>query len=137
MLKTKLLTIAFGLILIFTGLAVWANNTMYNLSQKVNKPKYSNATGPTQPSPSTNNESAQLVQLAKEDAVSRFNLSEAEIKVIEVNQVNWGDSSLGCPKIGEFYTQVITPGWKIKFQADNNIFEYHTDKQYVKYCNNP
>lgn len=50
----------------------------------------------------------------------------------------WPDSSLGCPNRSSMYTQVLTPGYLIRLQALERIFEYHTDKNsLVIYCENP
>ncbi len=145
MVKTKLITIAASLILIFTALAFWADNTMYNLNQRINKQSLSvnNSKGTfVKPSPrpevsQSPNESTSLVRLAKADAAQKFNLDEADIKVEQLSQISWNDSSLGCPKPEGVYLQVITPGWKIKLNSGNNIYEYHSDQSRVIYCDNP
>jgi len=42
--------------------------------------------------------------------------------------VEWSDASLGCPKPGFAYAQVITPGYRIVLTAGQQQYEYHTDK---------
>ena len=39
----------------------------------------------------------------------------------------WQDASLGCPKDGHYYDQVVTPGYKIRFQVGNGWYDIHTN----------
>jgi hypothetical protein len=48
--------------------------------------------------------------------------------VVRVEAVEWPDTSLGCPKPGEFYAQVITPGYLIVLAVDGEEIEYHADE---------
>lgn len=38
--------------------------------------------------------------------------------------VTWNDSSLGCPKPGMMYSQVITPGFRVLVEADGKPYDY-------------
>ncbi len=42
-----------------------------------------------------------------------------------VRAVDWRDSSLGCPKPGIAYLDVITPGHKVTLRADGQIYVVH------------
>ena len=42
-------------------------------------------------------------------------------------KIEWNDSSLGCPKPGMNYLQVVTPGYRITLEAQGRRYEYHTD----------
>lgn len=44
--------------------------------------------------------------------------------VVSAESVTWNDSSLGCPKPGTMYSQVITPGMKVVVGADGRTFDY-------------
>jgi hypothetical protein len=60
--------------------------------------------------------------------VATLGLTEsATITVVELEAVDWPDSSLGCPVDGEFYAQVITPGFRIVVEVDGERTELHTD----------
>ncbi len=131
MLKIKLLTIGASLLLISFMLIVWANASLFNLSQKKNHPKsnlvpYIKA-APTN-SQDSSGEASILIQLSKQDATQRFGVSEQDLTVAEVTDTNFGDGSLGCPEPGKFYTQAIINGWVIKLKAGDKIYEYHTNK---------
>ena len=71
---------------------------------------------------------AQLSVLAA--AVNLAALSDADISsvnLLEISRMEWGDSSLGCPQPGNFYAQVITPGYLIVMETGGQLFNYHTD----------
>ena len=63
-----------------------------------------------------------------EAVVATLGLTEnATITVVELEAVDWPDSSLGCPVDGEFYAQLITPGFRIVVEVDGERTELHTD----------
>ena len=70
----------------------------------------------------------QQVALVVEDLRQRLRLADAStITVASVQEIEWGDTSLGCPKEGMVYAQMITPGCAILLQAAGKSYEYHTD----------
>jgi hypothetical protein len=77
---------------------------------------------------------AKLIADAKADLVTRANVSADAIRVVSIEPAEWHDASLGCPKIGVFYIQVITPGYKIILEAQGKQYEYHTGDSRVVYC---
>jgi hypothetical protein len=79
-----------------------------------------------------------LIALATEDLAKRFSVTADQIQFTAAAEAAWPDSSLGCPKPGSSYLQVLTPGYLIRLQALDRTFEYHTDKKsLVIYCENP
>jgi len=66
---------------------------------------------------------------AKEDLAQRLGVAVEEITVLKVEAVEWPDTSLGCPRPGEMYAQVITPGYRIILEVRGNRYEYHSDNQ--------
>ena len=76
-----------------------------------------------------------LIERIKEDLAGRLALSVTAIEVAEVMEVEWSDSSLDCPQPGMDYLQVITPGYRIVLQVNNQSYEYHTNRDtYFVYC---
>lgn len=69
-----------------------------------------------------------VVKIAITDLSTRVGVSESVVSIISVKNKTWQDSSLGCPQPGFFYSQVITPGYRIVLRANNNLFTYHTDE---------
>jgi hypothetical protein len=63
---------------------------------------------------------------AKDDLSQRTGIPKSDIKVQAVEAVEWPDSSLGCPRPGMMYAQVITPGYRIVLEAGGKTYEYHS-----------
>lgn len=79
-----------------------------------------------------------LIEKAKEDLAQRAAISTAQIQVVDATEVEWSDSSLGCPQPGMSYLQVITPGYRIALQANGIQYEYHSNKStLIVFCENP
>jgi len=68
-----------------------------------------------------------VVTLAKIDLSNRVKIARETIRVVEVRRIDWPDTSLGHPEPGQFYAQVITPGFLIKLEAGGKLCEYHSD----------
>jgi hypothetical protein len=54
-------------------------------------------------------------------------INVADVTLVAVEETEWRDSSLGCPRPGQNYLQVITPGYKITLAAQGKRYEYHSD----------
>jgi predicted small lipoprotein YifL len=65
-----------------------------------------------------------VAQLAKDK-----NIPEAQIAVVAYEYTEWPDSSLGCPKPGQAYLTVITPGYRVILSAAGQQYEYHTNEK--------
>lgn len=79
-----------------------------------------------------------LIERARNDLSQRLSISAGQIKLIEATEVEWADSSLGCPQPGMSYLQVITPGYRILLESGGTQYEYHSNRDtYFVYCENP
>ncbi|MBI4322482.1 MAG: hypothetical protein HY675_28655 [Chloroflexi bacterium] len=67
------------------------------------------------------------VERSVQDLAQRLGISQDQITVAKVEEVEWGDTSLGCPEPGKLYAQVIIPGYRITLSAKGQTYEYHTD----------
>ena len=77
----------------------------------------------------------ELITNVKTDLTGRLSIPLEEISLIEFTAVEWSDSSMDCPEPGMSYLQVITPGYRIILQANNNSYEYHSNRDsYFVYC---
>ena len=78
-----------------------------------------------------------LIEIIKTDLANRLAIPIEQIALAEATEVEWSDSSLDCPQPGMEYLQVITPGYRILLQADDQIYEYHSNRDtYFIYCEN-
>ncbi len=73
-------------------------------------------------------------KLAIADLAQRLGLPESAINVRTVESVEWPDASLGCPRPGMMYAQVVTPGYRIVLEAGGKLYEYHTSQSHVMLC---
>jgi hypothetical protein len=76
-----------------------------------------------------------LVDVAIADLATRLGVSEEEVEVLRVEAVTWPDASLGCPRGGEVYAQVIVEGSRVLLQTDERVYDYHAgDDGEIFFC---
>jgi hypothetical protein len=68
-----------------------------------------------------------IEEQARFDLARWFGLSEETITVVSAEEVEWPDAALGCPQPGTAYAQVVTPGYRLTFQAGDETYLIHTD----------
>lgn len=73
-------------------------------------------------------QSDNAVEVARQALAAELACSPTAISVRDVADVEWSDSSLGCPKPGMMYLQVITPGYRIVLEHDGHPYIFHTDR---------
>jgi hypothetical protein len=73
----------------------------------------------------------EIIALVKADLAVRKGVDVEEIGHPSVEQVVWGDTSLGCPVESMMYAEVETPGYQILLSiggpASIEQFDYRTD----------
>ncbi|MCY3904585.1 MAG: hypothetical protein OXF76_15580 [Caldilineaceae bacterium] len=67
-----------------------------------------------------------LTERAIDNLVQTTDAAADEITVVSTEEVEWSDSSLGCPEPDTMYAQVITPGYLIVLESGGDTYEYHT-----------
>ena len=72
-------------------------------------------------------DSQPAVATALGDAASHLGVIPSDLHVGQVEAHQWPDSSLGCPKPGLMYSQIVTPGYLIVISAAGKELEYHSD----------
>jgi hypothetical protein len=76
--------------------------------------------------------------LAVADLAAHSGVDPADINVIAHDQVTWRDGSLGCPKPGYSYTQMVVDGYRIVLRARAEEYQYHgADRQKPFRCSQP
>jgi hypothetical protein len=73
-------------------------------------------------------EAAQLLAQAVADVAQRAGVGVTQVRLVEAEEVEWRDGSLGCPEPGMMYPQVITPGYRFVIEAGGQTYNYHTDR---------
>jgi|WetSurMetagenome_2_1015567.scaffolds.fasta_scaffold206447_2 hypothetical protein len=88
--------------------------------------------------PPTNPDVQSFVEKAVNDLAARLSILAAQVNLLQVSEVTWSDSSLGCSLPGNVYLQVLTPGYLIMLEYNQHQYEYHSNKiNSVVYCTNP
>jgi len=67
-----------------------------------------------------------IVGLAATDLADRLDIDQATISVVLLEEVVWGDASLGCPVPGMSYAQVLTDGMRIILEANGQLYDYRS-----------
>ena len=79
-----------------------------------------------------------LIKQVKADLAKRLAIPGTQVNLVEATEVEWSDSSLGCPQPEMSYLQVITPGYLILLDVNGTRYEYHSNREtYFVYCENP
>ena len=74
------------------------------------------------------------VKLAIETLAHELGLGTDLVELRRASPVDWPDSSLGCPQVGETYLQVVTPGYLVSLQADGQVFSVHVGPDRAVVC---
>ncbi|MGQ9549240.1 MAG: hypothetical protein ACUVSY_03725 [Roseiflexus sp.] len=69
------------------------------------------------------------IDAAKQDLAQRLGVAASAVEVVEVDAVTWPDTSLGCPKPGMMYPQVLVEGVLVQLRANGQTYRYHGDGQ--------
>jgi hypothetical protein len=69
------------------------------------------------------------VRAAIADLAAKRKVAPDKIQIISVEDVDWPDTSLGCPQPGVFYAQIIVQGYRIVLAVDGKQVEYHADRK--------
>jgi hypothetical protein len=69
---------------------------------------------------------ARLVERASGELGQELGIEPDQVTLVRVENVEWPDASLGCPKPGMMYAQVITPGYRITLEAQGREYTFHT-----------
>lgn len=68
-------------------------------------------------------------EAARAALAADLGIDPAEPRLISIEEVLWGDASLGCPEPGMAYIQMIVPGYRLVFEHAGQGYEYHTDQE--------
>lgn len=81
------------------------------------------------PAPGVPNSAGIVANYAAQKLATNLGLDVDDVEIVSVQRVEWRDSSLGCPRPGQNYLMVITPGYRIILEANGDQHEFHSDMQ--------
>lgn len=76
----------------------------------------------------------QAVATARKDLAQRLDVNEKAISDA-TEDAEFPDMALGAGTSGEMSGQMITPGWRIRLQANGRSFEYRANKNQIRLFN--
>ena len=75
---------------------------------------------------------------AVDDLAASLGVDAGEVEVVSVEEVTWRDGSMGCPRPGMMYPQVLTNGTRVVLEYDGKRYEYHSGGRRSAFlCENP
>jgi hypothetical protein len=66
------------------------------------------------------------IRLATETLARHLDVAADKIRLVRAEAVDWPNSSLGCPKEGMSYMQVIVPGFRVRLAVGDREHAVHT-----------
>lgn len=72
------------------------------------------------------------VENARNDLAKRLKIDPADVKQSSVEDSDFPDMALGAAEDDEMSGQMITPGWRIRLEAQGKTYEYRADKNQVR-----
>ena len=75
-------------------------------------------------------------RLAVDTLSKKLSVEPDSVRVVHMAAMEWPDSSLGCPRPGMQYLQVITPGWLALLQTGKKAYRVHIGNKRAIVCEN-
>ena len=122
--SARILFTVIGLLLAACGMSGDDTGTDETTTTSTSSPTTSTTIETTPTSENQMNEE-EVVQAAIQDLASRLDVTEQDIEVVDVRDVQWPDGALGCPEEGKMYTQAVVDGTQVVLGAYERIYDYH------------
>lgn len=72
---------------------------------------------------------------ARADLAERLGLREGDIAEASVEDADFPDANFGAGTSDEMSAQMITPGWRIKLNAQGQTYEYRANRNRLRLFN--
>lgn len=76
-------------------------------------------------------------QVAVETLGKKLSVDPDKVDVVHVSIMDWSDSSIGCPRPGVEYLQIVTRGAVVMLQAEKKPYRVHVAKDRAIVCDAP
>jgi hypothetical protein len=71
----------------------------------------------------------EMIAAIRGDAATRAGVAVSAVEIKSAQGVTWPDASLGCPRPGMLYPQVLVPGWRVLIVAGGKTYAYHAGRR--------
>jgi hypothetical protein len=72
---------------------------------------------------------SEMIDAMRGDAATRAGVAVSAVRIESAQSVTWPDASLGCPRPGMLYPQVLVPGWRVLLVAAGKTYSYHAGRR--------
>lgn len=66
-----------------------------------------------------------VARQARELLAERLQVASVDVRVVEVTEVTWSDTSIGCPQPGMAYAQKLVNGTRVLLEFGGREYHYH------------
>ena len=66
--------------------------------------------------------------MARQKLADDLEVTPDQIEIVQVEAFDWPDACLGLPEEGEICAQVVTPGYRVTLDADDQIYVFRTNE---------
>ena len=66
------------------------------------------------------------IETARQDLAARLDMAVDQVAVVSRTEKTWRDGSLGCPRKGMVYKQVLVNGSELVLEAAGQCYFYHS-----------
>ncbi|MDQ3665140.1 MAG: hypothetical protein M3410_00845 [Acidobacteriota bacterium] len=77
----------------------------------------------------------EAIEKARQDMAQRLRIGKSDIAIQSAEEVEFPDTALGASTEDEMSGQMITPGWRIRLQASDQMFEYRANQHHLRLYN--
>ena len=67
----------------------------------------------------------ETTQSAVDQLAAKLGVAADDVTVVSSEPVTWRDGSIGCPKKGMGYTQMLVSGHLVLLEVDGTTYRYH------------
>lgn len=67
----------------------------------------------------------QVAIRARTELAGELETAEGNLKLVSAQPITWRDASVGCPEPGQGYAQVLTEGYLVVFEYNDEQYEVH------------
>lgn len=73
-------------------------------------------------------------ELARRELARKLSVMPSDLAIVRIEHARWNDSSLGCPRRGSSYLQVISQGYSVILEREGKFHEVHVSGPTVVVC---
>lgn len=77
----------------------------------------------------------EITDIAREDLAERLGVDESEVEEIASEKAEFPNTALGALEEDEMAGDMITSGWRVRFDVGGEEYEYRADDEQIRLVN--